>query len=660
MRKSKYILSAILIFAALIIYGESRVLNVITMTEQSHSCATYQIDRCTASDEPEEIAEILKFVNSCADKNNCAFYISDSDSDSNLSTTQTVYCYDDDKAKIQSDLALKSNTVNSLILGDWQIKYDNIENIPEINSRTLFKFIGDIDNIRALHTEISEAFYCSGLSEYNGDYSKRYDIASFAIFGFAIFVISVFSFFQSGIEKKEVAIRVSCGEKKSTLLLKNIACDSAVYLLIFVCIAGVLSQFDNVCEDMRIIVGFYFALVLFNALAYCGLLKTDAALVMRGKKLDNKALAFNYIMKFCISLTVIFAVSVFSLTVKSSEKYIKAKKFFSSLSDYSFCYLEPVYDFSDMSQHRDATAKLYETLYRNYSDECEPIVLAHKQYDDNTIYANINAVDYISSAISSWDAKTSGYDFVVIIHNGTEGANYTKTHSALDVICLTESLESDEFTYKIVTVDDKYQLVAFNSDLDEYFTFLDNPTVIINTHQPDDPLCDIEDENRNSMYTSMLFKIDDDIISSLNKQVPIYDSVITDSKELYQHYFNITLIEFVFLMLLTALSIVLHIILIITITRFEFLLNEKELCIKKILGYSLVSRYLYIFETTLTVDLISLGIAIALLKIAELEAFGVAIIACIVMILSEAAIICRNASKLEKQSINKILKDGAF
>ncbi len=661
MRRSKYILSAILIFAALIIYGESRVLNVMNITEDSHPAAMYEIDRYTASDDAEQIAEILEFIKNCADKNQCDFYIADSDSNSNLSTILTIYCYEDDKSTIQNDFALKSNRVDSLILGDWQIKYDSIENIPEINSRTVFRFIGDINSIKALNKELNQALGESSLIENYSNSLNRYDTASYAIFGFVIFVISVFSFFQSGIEKKEVAIRVSFGEKKSSLILKNIACDCAVYLLIFVCIAGVLSQFDNVCEDMRIIIGFYIVLVLVNSLAYLSLVKTDAALVMRGKKLDNKALVFNYIMKFCISLTVIFTVAVFSQTVKASEKYVKAKKFFSSLSDYSFCYFEPVYDLTELTQHRGATAELYETLYRNYSDECEPIVLAHQQYSGNMIYANINAVDYISSAVGAWDAKTDGVDFVILLHNsGSEGTNFSHTQSALDSIYLTENLEDGEFTYKTVVIDDNYSLVAFNSDLDEYFTFLNNPIVIINTRQPDDPICDIEHENRNSMYFSMLFKINDDIIASLNNDVPIYQMSITGSEELYQHYFNITLVEFSFLGFLTALSIILHIILMISIIRFEFLLNEKELCIKKILGYSLVSRYLYIFETTLTVDLIALGISVALLKFIGIEAYTAAIITCAVLILSEAGIICHNAAKLENQSINKILKDGAF
>ena len=130
----------------------------------------------------------------------------------------------------------------------------------------------------------------------------------------------------------------------------------------------------------------------------------------------------------------------------------------------------------------------------------------------------------------------------------------------------------------------------------------------------------------------------------------------TNCKEMYEHSWRVHKIALTFLALFSILLLILEIMVLGILMKIEFNINKKELCLKKILGYSLFNRYVYSFLYSLITTIICASASAVLIAHYSLGSLYTVLIVSLLMMLTEALIISINVKQIESVSLVKVLK----
>ena len=111
---------------------------------------------------------------------------------------------------------------------------------------------------------------------------------------------------------------------------------------------------------------------------------------------------------------------------------------------------------------------------------------------------------------------------------------------------------------------------------------------------------------------------------------------------------------------LSAFAIILNILISLTILKFEYEVNAKELAIKKVLGYSSFSKLKLLYMISVIVGIISMTVSAIVIYKLQIGSTILAVISCLVFMAFEIAFITRSVGRKESKQICKILKGGSL
>ena len=660
----KFIIASLLIFIGLIILGESRIINAMDSLEGTFPKANYDLEEMSVDENPEELDEFIKTIANLSKKYDSRTFFIENKYSSELRTDVNIYCRKQDEDAIREKLNLNANKINSLILGKLSITYKDLNEINKINSGTFFYFLGEPDSLNSLKTDMSNEFSQTHYSY--ASFEKRYDEISFFVFIIITLILSLFSFYEYGSKSKENIIKIAHGANKWIEFIKTISVDASIYLIILFLECLALSFFNNILDGINLIIKFYVLLFMLNSVAYIGMLEFNYSLVLKGQKISMRILKMNNVLKLIISFVLIMCITLFISTFSLSKKYIKADSFFQANPDYYFCAFQDEMNASsptEVIEWMDHYASVNETIYRDYSKECKPMFLYsvyHKEDNnpDEMIFANINTTEYLNNAIPEVDLSNFTSDYIIIVKNtNSESKNKGLITDAKETINLSGGFQSDnDYTSEIVLLENDYEVMSIDTGFSSYFEFMENPTIIISNIEPSNELFPIEKANRRSIYPSILYKLSDEMRGEISNRFNLDMFSTTNCKEMYDHSWRVHKIALTFLALFSILLLILEIMVLGILTKIEFNINKKELCLKKILGYSLFNRYIYSFLYSLITTIICASASAVLIARYSLGSLYTVLIVSLLIILIEALIISINVKQIESISLVKVLK----
>ncbi len=664
MKKLKYIIIILILSPIVFFMGESAF--HFTTNDISNKFASCTLDIDSVITDKDEISDLFELLNEAKMQTGSTPFFIEYTYPSAIETAIIVYCNPEDESLIKEQMDLKSYSYKSILSGTMNIEFENINKISILRNGTWIQFLGDqsscSDSIKLLSQKYSLRSQSAG--QYNSSPIK-FIYAAYIITAIIIFILGIFDVEN---QKKEYVVRVTSGTNKLVIIVKNIVIDSLVYILIILISTLICTRINNVTELADKIIVLSIIAVVSNILPYTALVFCNYSAVIRGKNSKKAALVLANIINCVVIIVLVIVISATYNRIDKNSGYINAKSLFEN-EGYSFCDFEMFMDASTLVEKHRAYVNNNEEIYRDYYQECKPIMLSgiylgednNDNIRTNAIYANSNAAEYICSWIDGLELSDLGDEYTIIYYkNGNERDIADK---ALEVITNTECVDDNcnyDFNYKTISLDKHYKSIAMNSNYDNYFEQLDDPIIIINNIPANEMKTTIEQANRAAHYNKIMYKAYDGFVDEVQAKYNFDRNIITDCLTQYNYYWSINKIAIMFLISFSIIMMIVELLLNIFILRSYFEINGIEICLKKINGYTYVKRYADILFNRVAYVLLGLLVGIIVLIYYGIVQWYVVVIISLCLLAVDLLVLFLNTQRIEIKNMSQIIKGGAL
>ncbi len=665
-------MSALLIAACLFLTGELQTM-IVNAEITSFDNLSFRIKNDFTSEISEEELDALKGVlKAAAEKNNAGLFVTSYEQQSNLEETEYFYCAGNAAEYIEETVG-GHFTYDSLLTGRLNFKLCQIDELTDTDTTIDVYFCGDEKAVQTAKDYISEYITPSNVPADTFG-ANIYKIMSMAAFALAAALIMMFTTFDVNVRRKEYVIKCIYGESRLLLIGRYYLTDAAVYLAEITLFTVLLSQLNSLLYGIADVIIFAAMILAGVLLCYIPLFKASSVKALKGEDNTRKILFAGRTMKVMVSALIICVTAVFISLLADLKTYIKTADFFKAHSDYSFCYMAKDDDWETMAFDRENYADNNYTTAYEYYDLCEPLLINREAYlsQSNTfgadgcyIFANANAVDYVKSVVGEFKNTRITADYVVIapeeiIDDGFIEKNLSEINNRYD-ICIREDIALyNKDNIQIIKTKKSYDVFATdNSKGTEMGVYKDEPIIICTVPENESPYSPKE-MNLGSQNYYML-KIDDSLKNELISKNNYTTFVQTNCKEQFDYFWRLNRLGLIYFGVFTVILLFLEAAVLSFVVRAEFELNKEELCIKKIHGYTVLSRYGEVIAETLITSGICFGVSIFILSWLDTKLpFAAAVVTGIILLAFEFAEIVFYAIRLEKRNAVKILKGGAL
>lgn len=672
MTKSKYLLSALLIAVCLFITGELQPI-IAGSNITNFASAGYEIGEIITKEKSSEEFDALKDVfTSAATENNVGIFVKEYEGISKLEEIEHIYCIGNASEHLKK--ALNGNyEYNSVLVGKINYNIRLFDEIKRFNRYQTVYFCGDNQSVVRAQKYIGKYIAMTG-SENSKLQGNIYLYMELGTFTLVFIIIMLYGISDARVRKKEFILKVINGESRLFLFGKYFLADVIAYGTIFAAESFIIAKLNSLiyCK-IHIIV---FALCVFAGAFLCCLhfLMAAPSEVLKGREDKKKTLSSNWIVKVIVSALIICVISIFITVLMDSVTYIKTADFFEQHSDYSFCYMARDDDWETMVFDRENYADNNYTTACNYYDVCQPLLINREAYPTSSdrkgdngyyIFSNANTIDYVKSVVKEFKNVEITADYVVIapekiINDSFIEKNLYVINNRYDVYISEDKELYNKNNIQIVETEKSYDIFATDNDKEsEMGIYKDEPVIICTV--PENQSAYLPKEMNLGSQNYYMFKIDDRLKSELISKNAYTSFVQTNCKEQYDYFWRMNKLALMYFGAFSIILIVLEIIVLSFVVKLKFDLNKEELCIKKVLGYTLLSRYGELIAATLLSSFVCSLISIFVLSRIDTNTPAIVVVVISLILLAfEFVIILFNAIRLEKANIQKILKGGAL
>lgn len=671
MTKIKYFISALLIAICLFIVGEVQVM-VTNFNLTSFENVTYRTGTMATQDSSQEVEELISILNSAYEETNSGIFVSKYETDSNLEQTKYLYCSENAKEYVEN--AIDGHTkYDSVLSGRLNYKVCSFEDIKSLGNTVTIYFCGNESDVSNAIKYISDSLPRTYEDEPSTVNIYKY-IKLFA-FGIAILLIVVFNIFDVNIKRKEFVIKCIYGESKYLLICKYLVTDVLLYggeIFVMFC---AISKLNSLFYCTNEVIIFSVCLLVGVVLSHIPLVKASPIYTLKGQENTRKLLVAGRVTKIMISILIICVTSFFVTLLIDLKTYIKTADFFESHSDYYFLYTESDKDMEDMLYNRDTYVARNYRIACEYYEICQPVLICNNMYatydwqqegaNGYYVFANANAISYLKTVVKELNDATLQSDYIIIAPK-SDCDNELIQKTIEEINCRYKKYIYDDVQFyneqnvQIIKATENYEVFAMDNNVSSEMGVFKNEPIVVCTVEENKSEFSPEEMNLASQPYYM-FKINDDLKDEIVEKENISVFVKTNCKEQYDYFWRMNKLGLVYFGTFSAILIVLEVVVLVLVVRSEFDLNKEELCIKKVLGYNLMSRYGEVVVETLISSVICFGLSVlALSRFDTKVPFISAIIIGLVLLVEEFIIIVCYAIRLEKRNIQKILKGGAL
>lgn len=560
-------------------------------------------------------------------------------------------------------LGIKPDLYTSFFIGDVEIKFSTIQELDDIYSTDVFRFIGTYEDAvtfkNILPSEISSLYQVIDIKAASGS-ENDINLTIYSIWGGVFAFILLISFYNVILSRKETIIKLTLGINPWNTFIKSSLMDIIVYSFLFYGLSYFLEFLIYVKYKFNTICILFVIMLILNTLINATINNISFKKDITNDKSNNGALIATYTVK-CISLVMtIIVLSANSVIITQAMAYFEQENFFENKSDYN--YYRFYYSISNVSnkiseeQDYERIDLLWKDFDKEFNDDSICIFDMTETFETPTILLNSNAVQQLgyckNKEFLNTLSKTEKNKIYIFFPDHSEHTlkNFSQYIYSL-FLRGQKDIEIIGGYYKGDT-----NLVSVNKTTNIYrSTVLKQPIVILDTVETS-----YTERYLNPKYfgENILYITNNEQFNMFVMQHSLIDKdiTITNSKELYYHNYlgfkrNIKLIFIV-----SLLICLLEIIMIVFLLNLEYISHGVELAIKKTLGYTIISRNIRIFLVPIIIIPICTIVSYIIINTLNLGNPIFTILIGALLLIFEMLFVVYRSIKIECKNISTVLK----
>lgn len=576
----------------------------------------------------------------------------------------TVYATDKAQKVLEDNFYISAGRRESFFSGKTEIVIKDFQEIINDESVTRYYFTGTQDQTLQIKDKIYNTFPTSYIHQEDS-------IGNEWLIG-AIWIISVLfllalTWLDIQFQKKEIFLKLSLGGSSVSIIVQNVLADTIVFTTVFAFTYFVLKNFIYLnygIELALIIMGLF---IVSNSLLYLTLLQYDYKQIVYGANINEQTLSNSYVLKVITMIVAIASLSVNINLIVENGRFLTYYQNIYPYEDYGLLSLSPSVNLLEEESYNEYS-KLKTQIFLNCYKEGDIGFSLSTAYDKKQVPI-IVLTDTMQSLISNQtligDLGSCDYH-VFVPKNHIDEYSSDDISFALQLATNIFGQNADAVSYEVINYD--------NTDV-LYFDFSETSKLSVGFDSIQNPLfvfCTISNQTleeisqgasalaHESLFNNFLFKLTNQELEEISHMDCVrniaYTSLVDQCEQYKSSLLRIVLLNSI----ISAFLLILEMIIITTILQLEYMVNAKELSIKKILGYSIFKKNRTVFLLNFlgaTVSIISMIIFSLMFKITKIPmvlSVGLALTTI------EVILIIVNIFKLEKTNIPKILKGGSL
>lgn len=579
MKTIKYVLFAIIIFLCAVTGSELYQSYLQTFTNQFYFIEIENDNR--------EVVETV--VMSTAEKYDAdVFAIERKDIDA-FHSKVIIYATEDFKTSFFLKQGITEGIKNSFFSGSTEVKFCPFDDVAGNKNVVRYYFTGTKDVVSSIRQSMNAQFATSYIhkEDINGSEYLIYGIWIIS-FGF----ILLLTWLDIQFSRKADFLKISMGASTGKIIAENIIKDLLATVIICSVVYWILYERIFVAYRLDFAIGVMLSFLVFNSLLYVSILKYDYKEIIYGANINVKLLANTYLLKAVVMIMLVISLSCNMMTIFENVNALQPYYKIDKLNDYNTLMITPN---STVLQNEISTKQVKTQLYYEaYSQDrvllstsCasleEPIIVVNEKalnaLVSNQVFLQEQNVDFIVCIPESKEKEIDEYDIEFAVR--TTNSNFFGLENYTYEVSSYAHTEAIYFDLRSV------------SDLPLGFEQISDPVMVycnISANQ----ICELMEENTyidfGDRWANIVFDIQDISVFSegaLNDIEELYFNNLVEQCSQYKD----SLIRTVLInSMLSIILLVLSVLLVGVIVKIEYLINSKEIAIKKIMGYSILER----------------------------------------------------------------------
>lgn len=601
----------------------------------------------------KELDSFIQMIHKEEEYKNCSLFLAVIEKDSRLH--QSIYICSDSET-LQKELGEKNiyqGEYDSFFSGSSTVTFKRFSecSYEDFNASRFLISTGNEETNMEIYSNLSEYVQLSSPRFYQSD-EKDMVITIWTLVSLGIIILCANDVLH---QKKEIAVRGIYGENIKRLVVKRMVINFLTFQILYICAKGLV--FFSSKADYYPEIGFMIFEVgcVLGSMLFLGLLKIDVKKVIANGNEDEGYLAFLKVLKYVTYIIVFFTLA----TNISSVNYLFGSSgsdiLYDSYKDANFLYLKNSVDgyHSNIGDNYNTKSvyDIWNDLYGSAIDKIRPVIsikVADK-YSDYLIL-NENAKALISDLEKYVEDENNE---VCVLYGKSSGFDRELVDSII-----TFYFFNTEVPVKYIPYEGRMNVSYIEMNELSGVGNAKNPIIIYC------PRSDMLKVDRVAEHQNVMYDISDTDFEEIVIQYQFLEnrveSEITNVGE-YIRYKEHSLNRIIkFLSSLCTIILLLDTFIMVSIINIEYKKNGMEYAIKKILGYGMIEKNRSQIIQNLLPNIILSVLLCGVGMISNLYSIKTGISVMTILISVEIAILLLYITKMENNSVSKILKGGCL
>lgn len=395
-KKIKLTVIMILLFFLHIINGE---LFQRDIKYYPSSASNFQFTSLLTNSDDDVISDLCK----CAKENNVLIYV-ELPRASNI-TLYELNIYSSSVDSIRNYFKINFNiydrTYKSIFSGNTNVKYYDIQSVPNLYSSSCIYILGDEQNKASFIKSFSLKYNISNINEeFNNLNNRKTTMMILFVIGLVLLLMTLY---ELSMKRKENVISLSLGESATAIILRNIAVDTCILLAAYFITQVILSPYTQSYHYFSLSVKYYLCILCVNALIYLKIIFYSFRKAFARNTSDVELLTVSYIVKFISTTIVVLIMFPYCIFISKAISYNKQESFFSELKDYKYITFGlnqniQTSDFEQELNYFSVMNQLYDGLYIKHFKNSSPKIIMNITSENSSaqaIYYNKYNSEYL-------------------------------------------------------------------------------------------------------------------------------------------------------------------------------------------------------------------------------------------------------------------------
>lgn len=652
MKRIKWCVGILMISLALMLGSELYQNYLKTFTNQFYY---FEVNEPMLKEEAcEKVEEIAK-------QNNVGVFAVSIFTDTAFSCEVKIYTTEEAKETFEK-YYLEEGVKKSLFSGNVTIMYKNFSELKDVVSASQrYYFVGSQEETTTIKKNLGEQYDVSRFVRI--EQQDEFDFLIWAVWGLVYAILLMLTLFDIKLQSKENFIQMSMGVPCKKLIAKNVLSDACVFSFSFGIIGLLLSNLINLeyrWQELLVMFGIF---LVFNSFLYLKMFKYDYKQVLYGAVINYKTLGNCYILKAISMIIAIITLAVSMELIAENTHYLDMYEEIEKYGQYY--YLTVKADTSMATDENEGSDIQQDTECRIFYDYYKQGKVA---LDINMIVENddspIISINQYTVGVPKFISDVVKDDFVgyyIFIPKEQENEKNLAEDVYIRTVLSFEGFV-EQVDYEAIIYEEDIDMLYFDnrevSDLEFGFDKESNPIIVYFSNMKE--CTDYKFDDVYYVHDSIMYRFTEDDIEQLKETYNLREVKVTKVTEQCEQYKASFLRKVLIVTVISAFMMLLEMIIMMTIIRTEYVVNARELAVKKVLGYSIWKKNRELILLNLFSAMIALTTMMVIHFMYNVLTLKSICVSGTIIYLLEQIFMIYYINRIERVNVSKILKGGSL